>query len=164
MKQEYLNQNKINLLIFKIGLIVLLLVKFSTVTFGDTNTGRENPGFQPIVYSPILPQTDPNLKTKITESPNNSDKFSENEFKSASYPNPFISSTTIEFESGQDANAAVEIFSITGSKVAELFNDKIQANTLYKVNWDAANFPAGIYFYKIIYGDKMKSGRLVLSK
>ena len=85
------------------------------------------------------------------------------EIKVLSYPNPFITSSTLEFQSSQDSpNGSVEIYSLVGSKIASLFNNTIEANKIYKVIWEATNVPNGIYFYKIVCDEKITTSRLIL--
>jgi hypothetical protein len=60
-------------------------------------------------------------------------------------PNPFISSTTIEFQTAQDATATVEVYAVDGKRVATLYNDLVVADELYSVQLSADNLPAGVY-------------------
>ncbi len=81
------------------------------------------------------------------------------------YPNPFKAVSTIEFERTIDAgHMKVEVFTLTGDKVATLFDKDADANVLYKAEFDGSNLPAGIYIYKVTGGDKVLNGKLVLMK
>jgi heparin/heparan-sulfate lyase len=64
------------------------------------------------------------------------------------YPNPFNSSTTIQFALPDEAKVVLEIFNLAGQKIVTLL-DKRMGMGYYKVNWDAANMPSGLYFYRI---------------
>ena len=82
-----------------------------------------------------------------------------------SYPNPFSSTTTIEFSrADKSSHAVVEIYTFTGSKVATLFNDEIEKEVLYKTEFNADYLPEGIYFYKIISDDQSMNGKLIYRK
>jgi hypothetical protein len=81
------------------------------------------------------------------------------------YPNPFNSAATIEFISSSEAtHATVNVYSLAGDKVAEIFEGDIQAGTIYKAEFNAQNLGEGIYIYRIISGDHIVNGKLILIK
>ena len=91
------------------------------------------------------------------------DKFS----LSQNYPNPFNPSTNINF-----SIPAVEttrwvvsllVYDITGREVATLVNQSLTPGT-YSVNWDASNYPSGIYFYRLTSGDFSQTNKMILIK
>lgn len=63
----------------------------------------------------------------------------------ANYPNPFNPSTTIEFVLPESENIAVEVYNISGQKVATLANGFMNAGR-HSIVWNAKNLSAGIYF------------------
>lgn len=82
-----------------------------------------------------------------------------------SYPNPFQSTTTLQFSSPlESTNCHVEIYSADGKKLAELYKGNIEANTVYTLEWNAGNLSNGTYIYKIFCGEVVSSGRLILNK
>lgn len=64
---------------------------------------------------------------------------------SNNYPNPFNPSTTIDYSLPGESALKVEIFDITGQKVATLFEGTKKAGS-YKLQWNAGSLPSGIYF------------------
>lgn len=64
------------------------------------------------------------------------------------YPNPFNPVTKIQFSVPVESNIAVEVFNITGKKVAELLNETLSPGN-YSVNFNASEFSSGIYFYTV---------------
>ena len=80
------------------------------------------------------------------------------------YPNPFNPTTKIKFsipatplsiENGEGQgvrNITLKIYDILGREVATLVNEKLNPGT-YEVEWDASNYPSGIYFYKLTTDD-----------
>ena len=78
-------------------------------------------------------------------------------------PNPFSNMATIEFKlSGFDSDVAIDVFSLTGSKVATLYNGVAEADHTYKVEFDGSSLPPGIYIYHINTGDKVYTDKLIL--
>jgi len=82
------------------------------------------------------------------------------------YPNPFNVSTTLEFKNANESSVpgVVEIYSLDGRKITELFNGKVEGNTTYQVKWEAGDIADGTYMYRIICGDVVSTGRIVLMK
>ena len=81
-----------------------------------------------------------------------------------SYPNPFSSNTTIEFNLGYETNAVVEVYGINGQRVAQLFNSKVDANQNFKINFDASSMESGIYFVKLVTNENTYNHKIVLTK
>jgi hypothetical protein len=85
------------------------------------------------------------------------------------YPNPFNPSTTIQFSippsKGDRGMTSVKliIYDVLGREVATLINQQMQPGS-YSVDWDASNYPSGIYFYKLEAGDNVQSKKMVLIK
>ena len=55
------------------------------------------------------------------------------------------------------------IYDILGKEVATLVNEKLQPGT-YEVEFDASEFPSGVYFYKLISNSFNQTKRMVLIK
>jgi hypothetical protein len=79
------------------------------------------------------------------------------------YPNPFNPVTNIKFDLPKSGYVEIKIFDIQGREIAQLVNQQMQPG-VYSVNWDASNYPSGVYFYKIEAGDYKESKRMVLIK
>jgi hypothetical protein len=89
----------------------------------------------------------------------------ENALRTNAYPNPFSSSATIEFISDEKAaHTTVEIYSLAGDKVSSIFESDIEAGTIYKAEFNAKNLGEGIYIYRIISGENIVNGKLILIK
>jgi len=79
------------------------------------------------------------------------------------YPNPFNPMTNIKFQMPNSGFVQLKIFNLLGQEVATLVNEKLQPGT-YKVDWDATNYPSGVYYYKLIAGDYAETKKMVLIK
>ena len=82
-----------------------------------------------------------------------------------SYPNPFSNTANIEFSLTNDVdNAVVEVYTLSGVKVATLFNGAVEANKSYKVELDGSNLAPGIYVYQVNTGDHVYTNKLILTR
>jgi len=90
------------------------------------------------------------------KAPNNSKLF-------LNYPNPFNPSTSIKYELAEDAFVVLKVYDLLGKKVADLVDEKQNAGT-YNVEWNASNFPSGIYYYKITTGNFSDTRKMLLIK
>ena len=77
------------------------------------------------------------------------------------YPNPFNPSTNISFSLPSKSVVSVNIYDITGRKVATLVNEELAAGN-YVRHWNAANMPSGIYFYRMQAGTFRDTKKLML--
>ena len=101
---------------------------------------------------------------------------------SQNYPNPFNPATTIKYTvpypqtDGVNGewpaptlagaivkNVTLKIFDVLGREVATLVNEKQKPGS-YKVTWNAADQPSGVYFYKLTAGEFSQSKKLALLK
>jgi hypothetical protein len=67
------------------------------------------------------------------------------------YPNPFNATTVIEFTVSQATNLTVQIYSVTGERVATLFEGFTRTGT-HHLKLDGSDFASGIYFYTMDTG------------
>jgi hypothetical protein len=68
--------------------------------------------------------------------------------KVQSYPNPFSDFTTLEYELEHDAKINLSIYNHLGQRVAVLVDGE-QAAGKQQMLWEAAEQPAGIYYYRL---------------
>ncbi|RPI18886.1 MAG: T9SS C-terminal target domain-containing protein [Ignavibacteriae bacterium] len=64
------------------------------------------------------------------------------------YPNPFNPKTIINYQLTMSNYVMLTIYDLIGREVAVLVSQK-QNEGNYKVEWDASNYPSGVYFYKL---------------
>jgi hypothetical protein len=50
---------------------------------------------------------------------------------------------------------------VLGREIATLINEQLKPGT-YEVQWDASNYPSGVYFYKIETGSFAEVKKMVL--
>ncbi len=86
----------------------------------------------------------------------------------SAYPNPFNPTTTIHYGIPDVRNVSVMIYDLMGRKVATLFHAEQQAGW-YEITWNGllnngSLAPAGMYLYKIIAADEIKTNKISLIK
>ncbi len=79
------------------------------------------------------------------------------------YPNPFNPSTNIRIDIPNTSQVTIIIYDITGKIVQTLVNSQLQAGS-YTVDWNAAGYSSGIYFYRITASDYSAVKKMVLMK
>ncbi|MBL0332196.1 MAG: IgGFc-binding protein [Chlorobiota bacterium] len=78
-------------------------------------------------------------------------------------PNPFNPSTNISFTLGLDGYSSIEIFNSIGEKVETLVNTYLKSGS-YVIEWDAAAYPSGLYYYTLHSGSWRKTNSMLLQK
>jgi len=84
------------------------------------------------------------------------------------HPNPFNPATVIAFALPADLAVSVEIYGLDGRKVAAPFEGTLSAGP-HEIAWrgrdDAGRrLPSGLYFYRVMAGDEVRSGKMTMLK
>ena len=79
------------------------------------------------------------------------------------HPNPFNSTTTIQYDIPKSSDVTLEIFDLLGRKIGTLEDTKKEAGH-HQIIWNAENVSSGIYFYKIHAGDFTETKKMLLLK
>lgn len=90
---------------------------------------------------------------------------------SQNYPNPFNPSTKIKFDVSSNFTLSgakglmvqLKIFDILGREVAVLVNEQLEPGT-YEVDWNASNYPSGVYFYTLTAGNFSQTNKMLMIK
>ncbi|MBI1803869.1 MAG: T9SS type A sorting domain-containing protein [Ignavibacteriae bacterium] len=75
------------------------------------------------------------------------------------YPNPFNPTTSIEFDLSQQSTVTLEVFDVLGKRIAMLVNGDRRTAGRYHEEWNADNFPSGIYFYRLTIASIQTNGK-----
>lgn len=65
------------------------------------------------------------------------------------YPNPFNPTTNIKYLLPESMHVNVSVYDLTGRLVARLLNSQQEPGS-HKIQWNAASFASGVYFYRIV--------------
>ena len=82
---------------------------------------------------------------------------------SQNYPNPFKSSTTIEFTQLEKGLTTLRVYNAVGQEVATLISEELLPGT-YQTTWDAGKMSSGVYFYRLSVNGFEETKKLFLLK
>ncbi|MFQ6608765.1 MAG: T9SS type A sorting domain-containing protein [Fidelibacterota bacterium] len=86
----------------------------------------------------------------------------------ATYPNPFNSSVTIQFEMYREEDISIRVFDLLGQEVRTLLSGKIILGK-HTISWDGVDnggkkVSSGIYFYRLTSEQGIRTRKLVVLK
>lgn len=79
------------------------------------------------------------------------------------YPNPFNPTTRIPFTLQESAEVTLEVYDVTGRKVATLVNGILPAG-VHTASFDGAGLSSGLYLYRLTAGARVESRAMTLIK
>jgi hypothetical protein len=94
---------------------------------------------------------------------NNSNEIPDGFYLNQNYPNPFNPKTIINFQLSIFNYVTLKVFDALGRQVATLVNEKLSLGS-YDVEFNGANYPSGIYYYKLEAGDFSEVKKMILLK
>jgi hypothetical protein len=137
------------------------------VTFAPTSVGQNYNGLVTITNNSI---NDPAYRITVTgtgDDPISADESGSGlpaEFAMAqNYPNPFNPSTHIQFALPVQSEVRLTVFNTLGQQVATLFTGIVEAG-VHSFEFDAADYTAGLYFYKLEAGSFTQTRKMMLLK
>ena len=77
-----------------------------------------------------------------------------------SYPNPFSSSTTIEYNLQHTSTAQITIYYHFGEQIEVIQQN--QSSGQQQVVWNAKGLPSGMYYFTLQAGEQRASGKMVV--
>jgi hypothetical protein len=136
-----------------------------TLTAQDVPTGsyeavlqvRSNDPANPVIEVPI------SATIEMATSTENIQEVPQRAQLSQNYPNPFNPTTNIQFTLNRAANVTLEVFNITGQKVATLVNGPLNAGN-HQHTFDASGLSSGIYMYRLQTPEQMLTRQMILIK
>ncbi|NTW50718.1 MAG: T9SS type A sorting domain-containing protein [Chlorobiales bacterium] len=79
------------------------------------------------------------------------------------YPNPFNPVTTIQYTIPSTAEVKLKVFDLLGREIRTLVNERKPSGS-YEVRFDGASLASGMYFYRLMAGNYVKTKKMVLVK
>lgn len=135
------------------GKIIFLGFGFESISDVESSTSRKN------IMDIMLSQ----FGNPVNVSDN---KYLPKEFSlSQNYPNPFNPSTKINYSIATQSIVRLELFDITGRRIAILVNkDLPQGSYEVNINMSELNISSGVYFYKLTAGNFSSVKKMMLLK
>ncbi len=78
------------------------------------------------------------------------------------WPNPFQGETVLRYRLDQSARVSLEVFDLTGRRVATLAQDEWKQPGWHNVRWHAVQATAGVYFARLTVEGREQGRKLVL--
>jgi hypothetical protein len=79
------------------------------------------------------------------------------------YPNPFNPVTSIKYNIPQNSFVKLLVYDLLGKEIETLVNENKTAGS-YRIDWNASNYPSGVYLCRIQAGDYVKNIKMILIK
>ena len=79
------------------------------------------------------------------------------------YPNPFNPSTDVTFTIPSDAFVRLSAYNLQGQEVA-VIHDGFQSVGEHSYTWNATNMASGVYYVRLVSGNKAETMKVVLMK
>ncbi len=92
-----------------------------------------------------------------------SSEADETDISISAMPNPFNPVTTIQFSLPVSSNVSVDVYSITGQKVASLFHGNMVRGN-HSVQFNGTGLASGTYFCRIATSKSVKTEKILLMK
>lgn len=79
------------------------------------------------------------------------------------FPNPADASSTLTIQVKEGGIFHIDLYSVLGEKVEEVFEGYIPANMLWRIDHDLKDHPDGFYFYRVLSGADVWTREVILS-
>ena len=119
--------------------------------------GAENGRIDPIKLAEYLNNIAMDINT------NDKNNFPAEFTLEQNYPNPFNATTKIQYRLNKAVKIELNIFNLTGEKVAVLFNGK-QDKGIHTLTFNAENLSSGIYIYQLKSEGRSIAKKMLLTK
>ena len=82
----------------------------------------------------------------------------------AVYPNPFNPTSTIQFTLPQSSHARLDVYDLSGRRIATLYDGYAEAGQAVQARFDANGLASGMYLYRIGFAGQEITGTMNLLK
>ncbi len=80
--------------------------------------------------------------------------------KVSAYPNPANDLVNIKLTTAETGNVSVELYNISGMKVATAYNGQVEAGMSQLIDLNTSELPEGVYIYRVQAGNSVESGKI----
>lgn len=82
---------------------------------------------------------------------------------SQNFPNPFNPETAINFSLPAELFVSGKVFDVSGTEITTLVSDKLPSGN-HSVRFNGESLPSGIYLFRLVAGETVKSIKMILMK
>jgi len=118
---------------------------------------RSNDPVNPVLEIPVSANIEMATSSEITRNVPLRPQLAQN------YPNPFNPTTTIQFTLDQASDVTLEVFNITGQRVATLVQGSLSAGS-HRHSFNASGLSSGIYMYRLKTPGQTLTRQMILIK
>lgn len=80
------------------------------------------------------------------------------------YPNPFNPKTKLSFTLSENGLTTLKVYNSLGQQVKTIVDEYLYSGKLYEYDFDGSELSSGVYFVKLVQGDKVQLRKIVLMK
>lgn len=81
-----------------------------------------------------------------------------------SSPNPTEGQSFVKFTVAEQTEATLEVYDMSGRKVAEVFNGFTEPSSEYRFEFDGSNLPNGVYIYRLTTDNEVKTEKFMIAR
>lgn len=115
------------------------------ISYEGTNPTVNTGALMPDVFTPAIDDTDRLSDVDVA-------------------PNPARNIAQFSFKTINTATTTLEIFDMSGRKVADVYSGVVEAGNAYQVSFDTEALATGIYMYRFTNGSDVQIKRLIINK
>lgn len=82
----------------------------------------------------------------------------------SSSPNPTEGQSFVTFTVAEQTEATLEVYDMSGRKVAEVFNGFAEPSSEYRFEFDGSNLPNGVYIYRLTTDTEVKTEKFMIAR
>ena len=79
------------------------------------------------------------------------------------FPNPFNGTTSISYELQKRTKVSIIVYDLLGRKIETLVDTEQQEGS-HSIQWNSGNASSGVYFYRLIADEFVRSGKMILQR
>ena len=83
---------------------------------------------------------------------------------SPNYPNPFNSSTQLDYVVPEQSSVTIEVYDVLGRKITTLLNEPEHPQGQFNVTFDASGLSSGVYIARLVSGNESLIQKMMLIK
>ncbi|MCH2214867.1 MAG: T9SS type A sorting domain-containing protein [Flavobacteriales bacterium] len=79
-------------------------------------------------------------------------------------PNPTEGTSFATFSSSEESMATLEVYDMSGRRMAMLFNGTMSVDAEYRAEFDGSQLPNGVYIYRYTSGNQVEMRKLIIAR